>query len=226
MSRAGGWSMRRGIGHRDGGRGNQAVRARRGRWRLTAAGTAAGLVTALIAASPAAQASAAARLPAASGGMALARQAGLTNVIAVATGNEFFLALLRSGTVMSWGINNVGQLGDGTTTNRTAPVPVKGLTGVKAISAGGFHSLALLGNGTVMAWGDDQVGQLGNGVIETDSTVPVPVTGLTGVTALSAGLAHSLALLSGGTVMAWGLNDQGQLGTGPGGGSSDVPVPV
>jgi alpha-tubulin suppressor-like RCC1 family protein len=155
--------------------------------------------------------------PAAASGLSL------TGVTQVATGDGFFLALLGNGTVMAWGDNNVGQLGDGTATNSATPVPVSGLTGVTAISAGGFHSLALLSDGTVMAWGDDQEGQLGNGEIETDSDVPVPVTGLTGVTAVSAGLAHSLALLRDGTVMAWGLDDDGQLGTGPSRDASDVP---
>jgi len=163
--------------------------------------------------------------PVFTGSTLVARQAGLSHVTAVATGDGFFLALLANGTVMAWGQNNVGQLGDGTTTNSAKPVQVKGLSGVKAIAAGAAHSLALLTNGTLMAWGDDQAGQLGNGTFELDSDVPVAVTGLTGVARISAGLAHNLALLTNGTVMAWGLNNQGQLGTGTSG-NGDLPEPV
>jgi len=64
-----------------------------------------------------------------------------------------------------------------------------------------------------MAWGDNEFGQLGDGTT-TGSAVPVPVKGLTGVTAIAADELHSLAVLSDGTVMAWGDNSNGQLGDG------------
>src|SRR5437870_7105008 len=82
--------------------------------------------------------------------------------------------------------------------------------------------LALLGDGTVMAWGANFAHQLGNGGT-TASDVPVPVSGLSNVRAVSAGREFSLALLSDGTVMAWGANVDGQLGDGSTA-SSDVPV--
>lgn len=63
----------------------------------------------------------------------------------------------------SWGYNEFGQLGSGSTAISRVPVAVSGLGGVTAVSAGGEHSLALLSNGTVMAWGDNREGQLGNG---------------------------------------------------------------
>src|ERR1041385_6945783 len=59
---------------------------------------------------------------------------GLTDVIDVAAGQGFSMALLSDGTVRAWGYNGFGQLGDGTTTNRPSPVVVNGLTGVKAIA--------------------------------------------------------------------------------------------
>jgi Regulator of chromosome condensation (RCC1) repeat len=52
-------------------------------------------------------------------------------------------------TVWAWGLNRYGQLGDGTTTDRTTPVPVDGATGLTALAAGCFHSLALATDGTV-----------------------------------------------------------------------------
>jgi alpha-tubulin suppressor-like RCC1 family protein len=138
---------------------------------------------------------------------------GLSSVTAVAAGEEHSLALQSNGTVLAWGDNQQGQLGDGGTTNSSMPVLVSGLTGVKAIAAGSLFSLALLKNGTVMAWGDNEEGQLGNGT-QPDSDVPVPVTGLSGVTAIAGGGQFALALLSNGTAMSWGDNESDQLGDG------------
>src|SRR5207247_4971351 len=80
------------------------------------------------------------------------------------------LALRADGTVIAWGYNAFGQLGDGTTTTRTTPVPVRGLAGVTAITARDGHSLALLADGTVMAWGANFYGQLGDGTTTTSTT--------------------------------------------------------
>jgi hypothetical protein len=114
---------------------------------------------------------------------------------------------------MAWGNNPAGELGDGTTTNRTTPVRVAGLTGVTQIAAGGGHSLVARSNGSVMAWGSNRYGQLGDGTT-TDRTTPVTVSGLSHVARVSAGSYHSLALRSDGTVMAWGHDFYGQLGDG------------
>jgi alpha-tubulin suppressor-like RCC1 family protein len=91
---------------------------------------------------------------------------------------------------------------------------VSGLNGVVDISCGNWHSLALRGDGTVWAWGSNNFGQLGNNGPTTLSTVPVQVTGLSGVAVLSAGGNHSMALKSDGTLWAWGFNNVGQLGDG------------
>lgn len=141
---------------------------------------------------------------------------GLSGVIAIATGERHALALLSGGTVMAWGKNDYGQLGLGNTLQQTAPQPVPGLSGVTALAAGFYHSLALLGDGTLMAWGRNNQGQLGNGTSGpgTDSFTPQPVAGLTGVAAITTRGHYSLALLTNGTVMAWGKNDIGQLGLG------------
>jgi alpha-tubulin suppressor-like RCC1 family protein len=159
---------------------------------------------------------------------------GLAEVVAVSAGATHSLALLSDGTVMAWGENEYGELGDGTHTGpepcgatpcSTTPVAVSGLSGVIAISAGYHHSLALLASGAVMSWGDGESGQLGNGA-NANSDVPVAVSGLSsGVAAVSGGGFHSLALLSDGTVKAWGLNGSGQLGNGTVT-KSNVPVTV
>ena len=162
---------------------------------------------------------------------------GLTGVAAVSAGGcgpfpeGHSLALLTTGRVMAWGGNQYGQLGNGTTSGSDVPVEVPGLREVVAVSAGEFFSLALLKNGRVMAWGRNNLGQLGGGTTSPAIDVPVEVTELAGVTAISAGgcggssEGHSLALLSNGAVMAWGYNGSGELGNGTTA-NSDVPVKV
>jgi alpha-tubulin suppressor-like RCC1 family protein len=122
------------------------------------------------------------------------------------------LALLTDGTVRSWGLNNFGQLGDGTLTDRSAPVTVAGLSGVAQVSAGHFHALAVKFDGTVWAWGSDVAGELGDGVPSTFSAVPQQVPGLTGFVQVAGGSFDSMALRNDGTVWAWGANDHYQLG--------------
>jgi alpha-tubulin suppressor-like RCC1 family protein len=144
---------------------------------------------------------------------------GLTDVIAVSAGTERTVALKGDGSVWAWGLNSPsgyisgGQLGDGTTTDRSAPVQVNGLTGVVAISSGGWHTVALKGDGSVWAWGYNYDGELGDGTT-TDRLAPVQVIGLTGVVAISAGFWHTVALKGDGSVWAWGENSAGQLGDG------------
>jgi alpha-tubulin suppressor-like RCC1 family protein len=128
-------------------------------------------------------------------------------------GGHHSLALLSNGTVMSWGLNTNGQLGNNSTTNSLIPILIDNLSNVIAISAGVNHSLALLSNGTIMAWGLNTSGQLGDGT-NTQSNIPIQVLNINNAIAISAGSDHSLALLSNGTVMAWGDNTYGQLGDG------------
>jgi alpha-tubulin suppressor-like RCC1 family protein len=145
------------------------------------------------------------------------------------------------GSVYGWGLNNGGQLGNGTLTNSNVPVQVKGvgavgfLSHIKAISAS-WHSLALASDGKVFAWGQNESGQIGDGT-NTDRTTPVQVKAVGGVgvlsdiKAISAGRitidykSHSLALGADGKVFAWGFNGSGQLGNGSNI-SSSTPVQV
>lgn len=140
----------------------------------------------------------------------------------LATGGNHTIAVDKdTGTVVSWGLNTNGQLGDGTTTLRAEAVSVLTasgpLTGISAVAAGGTHSIALATDGTVWTWGNNLYGQLGNGNnTQQNKAVQVLTSGgpLTGVIAISAGDQFSLALKSDGTVWAWGLNNVGQLGNG------------
>ena len=135
--------------------------------------------------------------------------------VPIAAGLAHSLALRRDGTVAAWGDNSWGQLGDGTTIERQTPVVVAGLRNVVAIAAGSAHNLALLADGSVMAWGSDSDGQLGDGAARPGANPHVmEVSGLgagSGVTAVAAGDAHSLALVRG-QVLAWGANESGELG--------------
>ncbi|HXN39441.1 MAG TPA: IPT/TIG domain-containing protein [Solirubrobacteraceae bacterium] len=155
---------------------------------------------------------------------------GLSGVSAISAGGQFSLALLSNGTVQAWGANEFGQLGtgleEGEEERSDVPIRVEGLSGATSIAAGSSHSLALVGGGTVMAWGEDNFGELGNGKIEAREGKPVAVSGLSGVVAISAGGQDSAALLSGGSVMTWGINRYGELGDGTSGSPSDVPVLV
>ncbi|WP_018220845.1 RCC1 domain-containing protein [Salinispora pacifica] len=138
-------------------------------------------------------------------------------VTAVAAGRHHSLALTSTGTVLAWGANHFGQLGDGTLIDRSAPVEVSLPAGatVTAVAAGSIHSLALTSTGTVLAWGGNGFGQLGDGST-TRRTTPVEATMPSGVTvtAVAAADSHSLAVTSAGAAFGWGLNDLGQLGDG------------
>jgi len=136
-------------------------------------------------------------------------------------------ALTGTGKVRCWGYNEFGQVGDGTTENRNAPVEVAGLPeGITAVSAGFTHSCALTAAGGVKCWGNNEFGQLGNGTVEKDSPVPVDAQGLgSGVKAISASASFTCALLADGSMKCWGANTNGQLGNG-GHGEAIIPVTV
>ena len=134
-------------------------------------------------------------------------------IASVAVGVYHTVALKGDGTVVAWGDNQYGQLGDGSTTNRLSPVAVPGLTDVVAVAVGVHYTVALKADGQVMAWGRNSQGQLGNGDT-TNQLSPVPIPNLTDVVAMAAGDLHVAALKADGTVMTWGWNSDGQLGHG------------
>jgi len=137
----------------------------------------------------------------------------------IAGGGVHTIELRSDGTVWTWGDNNTGQLGDGTTIDSPAPIQVSELADVTAIAAGGYnsyrtensHTAALKADGTVWTWGDNSTGQLGDGT-KTDRTRPIQVIGLTNVVSVAAGGAHTIALKTDRTVWTWGYNIAGQLG--------------
>lgn len=148
-----------------------------------------------------------------------------TAVVDVAAGEEHSCAALADGSAWCWGENRKGQLGDGTTTDRTAATRVAGaggtgfLEGVVGITAGREHTCARLADGSAYCWGENSNGQLGDGG-KRDADVPVRVAGiwgwgsLSGVTSMDAGRDHTCALLDDATLACWGDNRKGQLGDG------------
>jgi alpha-tubulin suppressor-like RCC1 family protein len=146
---------------------------------------------------------------------------GLSGVVAVSAGCNWGMALLRNGTVMAWGDNRSGQLGDGSTAASAMPVAVHGLTGAVEVSAGGDYdnngaALALDSQGNVWAWGDNKQGQLGVQTVAERSNVPLEVSALAGqhITSVSSGGLASAAMSSSGNLWVWGSGIYGQLGNG------------
>ncbi len=124
------------------------------------------------------------------------------------------MVLLADGTVWTKGGNAHGQLGDGTTTDRPWWAPVPGVSGVTQISNASKTCYALLSDGSLLAWGFDGNGELGDGGT-TSRFSPDLVPGLSpGVSSITTGAGHALAVLKDGSLMAWGFNDTGQVGDG------------
>lgn len=141
--------------------------------------------------------------------------AGTAGARAMASGAAYALAVAGDGTLQGWGDNDYGQVGDGTTTGRAAPVGLDGPAGVAfaAVAPGVAHSLALAQDGTIWAWGRNDRGQLGDGTL-TDAATPFPVSTPGGFAAVAAGQAYSVAVARDGTVWTWGDNFYGELGDG------------
>src|SRR5690554_6241061 len=125
--------------------------------------------------------------------------------------NSFFLC--SDGSVFASGLNDYGQLGDGTSTNRDSLIKVIGLSNIVSVSAGYLHTLFLQDDGTVWATGYNSTGQFGDGTT-IGQHVPVQINGLTDVSAIAAGNSHSIFLKNDGTVWVTGGNSNGQLGIG------------
>ncbi len=157
----------------------------------------------------------------------------------VALGDKFSCGMFDNN-VMCWGMRDDGVIGDGNSTlgtNAVAATTVRNegdtaaLGNVVAIAAGARHACALQSNSQVVCWGDNEHGQLGTGD-KVDAALPRRVvidssaTPLVNVAAITAGRAHTCAVLGDASITCWGANDQGQLGNGGIVGDSVWPVPV
>jgi len=154
---------------------------------------------------------------------------GLDHVVAIAAGmasfagNSFSGAVRADGTVWMWGSGTSGVMGNGVENpspddpggRNLLPVQVKGLADVKALSLGFGHAAALRGDGTLRMWGHDGYGQIGAGTAGEYYSKPVPVKGITNVSAIYLGSMRSFAVRTDGSFWIWGFTSssgQGILG--------------
>lgn len=128
-------------------------------------------------------------------------------------GNEHTCGLTSKGEAYCWGVNGLGELGDGTTTARYVPSPVIGGLLFRDLSIGGLHTCAVGTDGAAVCWGWNHYGQLGDGTT-TDHSSPTSIAGTLALVAISAGSSHTCALEPSGAAYCWGSNEFGQLGDG------------
>lgn len=135
--------------------------------------------------------------------------------VSISASSGHACAALTNGRAYCWGRNSSGQLGDGTTTSRTEPVPVDPVTGlVRLVATGRNHSCAINHAGAVLCWGSNNFGQLG-GAPGGVGLTPVVVAGAPpGVSDIALGDGHGCLLTESGEVHCWGGNGSGQLGVG------------
>ena len=142
--------------------------------------------------------------------------AGITDATAITAGYKHSCALHQDGTISCWGSNYYGKLGNGQGEEdamSSVPVQVADITDATAIAAGENHSCALHQDGTMSCWGRNGSGQLSNGQSRenANSSVPVPVAGITDATAISAS-SGSCAVREDGTISCWSVSKLGAQG--------------
>ena len=134
----------------------------------------------------------------------------------VSAGEQHTCGVTTAGALHCWGRNFQGQLGDGTGTNRSVPVPVLGPPGVTyiSVSAGQEYTCAVATTtGDVYCWGRNQDGQLGDGT-QVGKSTPTLVVGRHTFGSVSAGDGHTCGVTTGNVAYCWGRNSLGQIGDG------------
>tara|TARA_R110000868_G_scaffold122753_1_gene325462 strand:+ start:189 stop:1340 length:1152 start_codon:yes stop_codon:yes gene_type:complete len=137
----------------------------------------------------------------------------LTTWSQIACGNVHTLAIKTDGSLWSWGRNSLyGALGLGDAVNRSSPTQVGALTTWSQIAGGSGNSVAIKTNGTLWTWGRNTQGQLGLSSAVYSSSSPAQVGALTTWLTVACGGYQVITVKTDGTLWAWGLNAQGQLG--------------
>jgi len=136
------------------------------------------------------------------------------NFTSVSAGGWHTCGRLINGSLMCWGYNGDGVIGDGTTTHRYNPNYINSSENFTSVSAGYIHTCGRLINGSLMCWGENWAGQLGNGTTGSDMPYPLYVNSSGNFTSVSAGSSHTCGRLINGSLMCWGNNWDGRLGDG------------
>lgn len=136
-----------------------------------------------------------------------------TTAVALELGDQHACAITPARTLVCWGNNTDGQLGDATDVRRIRPTPIAAPTGVDQLALGSTFSCARAA-GEIWCWGSDSYGQLGDGAVGGERHTPLRVPGIAGAIDVSTGMGHGCAVLADHTVRCWGLGDSGQLGHG------------
>jgi len=131
----------------------------------------------------------------------------------IGAGINHSVTLKTDGTIWAWGYNYGGQLGDGTTVDKSSPVQAGSDTNWSSVAAGQYYTIAIKADGTLWAWGANNYGQLGDGTT-TNSSSPIQVGADSDWSSVAAGYDHTIAVKTDGTLWAWGGNGLGQLGDG------------
>ncbi len=145
---------------------------------------------------------------------------GLPPIAAISAATYSTVAVARDGSVWVWGLNYSGVFGDGVAVDRSSPARLTALPKATGLSSAGFHAAAVTESGEVWSWGNNNTGQLGDGTASTSPRgQPMPVAGASDVVAVAAGGetpfgGHTVAIKRDRTLLAWGSNFSGQLGSG------------
>ena len=145
----------------------------------------------------------------------------------LSVGDHHSCALLDNGSITCWGLNNYGQLGENTTTNRLIPVyaQLPDSSSAVSVSVGPHSSCAILENSSLYCWGHNHFGRLGIGVTGGIYLTPMFVEGPTNIVDLSVNYDHVCGLYENGSVSCWGRGKYGPLGIGSGS-DKNTPQPI
>ncbi len=150
-------------------------------------------------------------------------------IVEVTTGASYSCARRASGSVLCWGANAYGTLGNGTTTASPRPVEVLGVCDAVEVEAGSNAACVRRRSGQISCWGANISGVLGIGRTYEElnlSTTPRDVAGLDDAISIDGGAGFFCVVRRGGAVWCWGTNSAGQLGDGTTGMNHSSPVPV
>ena len=146
--------------------------------------------------------------------------------VSVAAGSRHTVAIKSDGTLLAWGRNDYGQLGNGTKDDEDDPTQIGEDDKWVSVSAGRNHTVAIKSDGTLWAWGEDEQQQLGNGEEAGRQLIPIQIGEDEDWVSVAAGEWHTVAIKKDGSLWAWGRNDRGQLGVGNENDTRHVPTEI